>query len=184
MKFDESEVNSIGGQKSEKLCLKSPGEIPSGDSGTNGSVTSNQQVNPVLAAADTSNSKEEEKLAIEKIMSGLYDAHQAFQEEPKELEDNTQYKNQDKDSSANMKNNMESLDSKPAVPEEPVISKEITCSTHLCSNESLEELEVSLFLYLKFGKISLLDSLIKCYAAIVYCRYQTSLNCLLLSVLC
>ncbi|KAL2626069.1 hypothetical protein AAZV13_07G089400 [Glycine max] len=116
MKFDESEVNSIGGQKSEKLCLKSP-------------------------AADTSNSKEEEKLAIEKIMSGLYDAHQAFQEEPKELEDNTQYKNQDKDSSANMKNNMESLDSKPAVPEEPVISKEITCSTHLCSNESLEELE-------------------------------------------
>ncbi|KHN44599.1 nuclear poly(A) polymerase 1-like isoform X1 [Glycine soja] len=141
MKFDESEVNSIGGQKSEKLCLKSPGEIPSGDSGTNGSVTSNQQVNPVFAAADTSNSKEEEKLAIEKIMSGLYDAHQAFQEEPKELEDNTQYKNQDKDSGANMKNNMESLDSKPAVPEEPVISKEITCSTHLCSNESLEELE-------------------------------------------
>ncbi|KAG5022159.1 hypothetical protein JHK85_018501 [Glycine max] len=145
MKFDESEVNSIGGQKSEKLCLKSPGEIPSGDSGTNGSVTSNQQVNPVFAAADTSNSKEEEKLAIEKIMSGLYDAHQAFQEEPKELEDNTQYKNQDKDSGANMKNNMESLDSKPAVPEEPVISKEITCSTHLCSNESLEELEISDF---------------------------------------
>ncbi|KAG4388463.1 hypothetical protein AAZX31_09G162600 [Glycine max] len=141
MKFDESEVNSIGGQKSEKPCLNSPGEIPSGDSGTNGSVTNNQQVNPVLAAADTSNSKEEEKLAIEKIMSGPYDAHQAFPEEPEELEDDTQYKNQDKDSGGNMKNNMESLLSKPAVAEEPVISKEITCSTHLFSNEILEELE-------------------------------------------
>ncbi|RDY11637.1 hypothetical protein CR513_03667, partial [Mucuna pruriens] len=36
---------------------------------------------------------------------------------------------------------MESSDSKPAVAEEPVISKGTNCSTHLCSNEGLEELE-------------------------------------------
>lgn len=139
MKFDEAEVNSMGGQKSEKICLKSPGEIPSGDIGTNGSVTNNQQGNPVLAA--TSNSKEEEKLAIEKIMSGPYEAHQAFLEEPEELEDDTEYRNLVKDSGESMKNNLESSNLKPAVAEVPVMSKETTCSAYLHPNEGLEELE-------------------------------------------
>lgn len=184
MKFDESEVSSMVGLKTEKLCLKTQGEIPYGDSETNGSVTSNQHGNPILAATDTSTFKEEEKLAIEKIMTGPYDAHQAFPEEPEELEDETEYSNQVKDSGGNMKNNhLESSDSKPAVAEELVISKETTCSTHLCSNEGLEELEVSLLLYLKFRKKLLLDSSIKCYAAIANCRYQTSINSLLLPVL-
>lgn len=148
--WDESEVNSIDGQKSKKLCLTSPGEIPPGDSGTNGSVASNQPVNPILAATDISSSKEEEKLAIEKIMSGPYDAHQAFPEEPEELEDDTQYRNQVKDTAGSLKNITESLALKPAVAEEPVVCVETTCSTSLCSNEGSEELEVGLFLYLKF----------------------------------
>ncbi|KAK7314610.1 hypothetical protein VNO77_33137 [Canavalia gladiata] len=142
MKFDEPEVNSMGGQKSEKPCLKPPGEIPSGDSETNGSVTGNQQMNPIVAATDTSNSKEEEKLAIEKIMSGPYEAHQTFAEEPDELEDDLLYRNQVKDYGGNMKSsNLDSSNSKPAAVEEPVISQETTRSTHLCSNEDLEELE-------------------------------------------
>ncbi|XP_027357926.1 nuclear poly(A) polymerase 1 isoform X2 [Abrus precatorius] len=142
MKFDESEVNSMGGQKSEKPCLKSLGEVPSGDCETNGSVTGNQQVNPIVATTDISNSKEEEKLAIEKIMSGPYEAHQTFTEEPDELEDDIVYKNQVKDYGGSMNiSNLESSNSKSAVAEEPVISKETNLSTHLCSNDGLEELE-------------------------------------------
>jgi len=181
IKLDESEVNSIDGQKSKKLCLRSPGEIPSGDSVTDESVPSNQLVNPILAATDMSSSKEEEKLAIEKIMSGPYDAHQAFPEEPEELEDDTQYRNQVKDTGGSMKNVTESLVPKPAVAEEPAVSMKTTCSTSLCSNEDLEELEVGLFLYLKFGK-NLLDSSIE-HAAFVNCRCQNSLTCLPFSVL-
>ncbi|BAU02729.1 hypothetical protein LR48_Vigan10g032300 [Vigna angularis] len=141
IKWDESEVNSSDGQKSKKLCLTSPGEIPPGDSGTNGSVASNQPVNPILAATDISSSKEEEKLAIEKIMSGPYDAHQAFPEEPEELEDDTQYRTQVKDTAGSLENITESLALKPAVAEEPVVYMETTCSNSLCSNEGLEELE-------------------------------------------
>ncbi|XP_061353067.1 nuclear poly(A) polymerase 1-like isoform X2 [Gastrolobium bilobum] len=104
MKFEDSEVNSMGGQKSEKPCLISSGHIPSGNSETNGSVTGNQQMNPILAAVtDTSNSKEEEKLAIEKSMSGRNDVHQAFVEEVDELEDDIEYRNHVKDYDGNMK---------------------------------------------------------------------------------
>ncbi|ESW10387.1 hypothetical protein PHAVU_009G204900 [Phaseolus vulgaris] len=141
IKLDESEVNGIDGQKSKKLCLRSPGEIPSGDSETNGFVTTNQLVNPIIAATDTSSSKEEENLAIEKIMSGPYDAHKSFPEEPEELEDDTRYRNQVKDTGGNIKNNVtESLVPKPGVAEEPIVYME-TSSTRLCSSEGLEELE-------------------------------------------
>ncbi|KAK7354363.1 hypothetical protein VNO80_19823 [Phaseolus coccineus] len=142
IKLDESEVKGIEGQKSKKLCLRSPGEIPSGDSETNGFVTTNQLVNPILAATDTSSSKEEENLAIEKIISGPYDENKSFPEEPEELEDDTQYRNQVEDTGGNIQNNItESLVPKPAVAEEPVVYIETTCSTRLCSSEGLEELE-------------------------------------------
>ena len=39
----------------------------------------------MVAASDTSISKEAEKLAIEKIMSGPYDTHQALPEEATDL---------------------------------------------------------------------------------------------------
>ncbi|XP_057446982.1 nuclear poly(A) polymerase 1-like [Lotus japonicus] len=141
MKFDDSEVSSIGAPKSEKPSGKSIGEIPSGDSETNGLVTGNQQENPILTAPDTSNSKEEEKLAIEKIMSGPYDGRQALAE-PDELEDDNMYPNQVKDHAGDMKSSTcDSLNSKSEVAEEPVISKGTTCSPYLCSNGGLEELE-------------------------------------------
>ncbi|WJX25617.1 Nuclear poly(A) polymerase 1 [Trifolium repens] len=137
MKFDDSEVNSMGGQKSEKPCLKSAGEIPSGDSVPNGSAMHNNQPD----APDTSNTKEEERLAIEQIMSGPYEAHQALAEEPDELED-LGYRNQVNDNGGSVKsNNFDSPNSKFAVAEEQVISKETACSTHSFSNGGLEELE-------------------------------------------
>ncbi|QCE14136.1 poly [Vigna unguiculata] len=99
------------------------------------------KANPIVAATDTCSSKEVENPAIEKIMSGPYDAHQSFPEEPEELEDDTQYRNQVKDTGANIKNNItESLVPKPAMAEEPVVYME-TSSTRLCSCEGLEELE-------------------------------------------
>ncbi|XP_061374559.1 nuclear poly(A) polymerase 1-like isoform X2 [Gastrolobium bilobum] len=142
MKCGDLEVNSMTEQKSEKPDLKSSGESPSSDRETNGSLRSTQ-VNPILTATGTSSSKEAEKLAIEKIMHGPYNAHQAFSEEPDELEDDLEYRNQVKDFGGNMKNsNLDSSNSESAVAAEPVIfKKETTCSTHLYSNGGLEELE-------------------------------------------
>lgn len=157
IKCDDSEANGIGEQKSENPDLKFPGEMLSEKSEINGSGRGSPQVNPILAATDTSGSKEAEKLAIEKIMSGPYDAHQAFQEEPDELEDDLEYGNLVKDGREQMKSSsLDSLTSKSVVAAEPVISnKEMTCSAHLSSNGGLEELEVNLFLCLNFGPLFL-----------------------------
>ena len=149
IKCSDSEVNSMSEQKSEKPDLKSSAESSSRHGETNGSMRTILQVNDMLAATDASSSKEAEKLAIEKIMSGPYDTHQAFPEEPDELEDDLEYRNQVKDFGGNMKNsNLDSSNSTPAVAGEPVITKkETTCSTHLCSNNGgLEELEVTLLI--------------------------------------
>ncbi|XP_045792676.1 nuclear poly(A) polymerase 1-like [Trifolium pratense] len=138
MKFDDSEVNSMGDQKSLKPCLKSAGEIPSGDSVPNGSAMHNKQ----SVAPDTSNTKEDERLAIEQIMSGPYEAHQALAQEPDELEEDLGYRNQVNDNGGSVKsNNFDSPNSKFTVAEEQVISKETICSTHSFSNGGLEELE-------------------------------------------
>lgn len=145
MKLDDSEVNSMGAQKSETPCLKSVDKVPSGDSETNGSAMGNQQV----TAPDISNNKEEERLAIEQIMSGPYDAHQALAEEPDEVEEDLGYKNQVEDNGGSVKNNSDSSNSKFAVVEELVIPKETVCSTHSFSNGGLEELEVNLLFWLK-----------------------------------
>ncbi|KAJ1394203.1 polymerase, nucleotidyl transferase domain [Sesbania bispinosa] len=145
VKCDDAEVNSMSEQKSEKPDLKSSEECPSSsrDRQTNGSVRSNSQVNPILTATATPTSKEAEKLAIEKIVCSPYNAHQTFSEEPDELEDDLEYRNQVKYFGGNMKNsNMDSSNSESAVAAEHLISKkEATCSTHLHSNGGLEELE-------------------------------------------
>ncbi|XWS37623.1 hypothetical protein CRYUN_Cryun19dG0060700 [Craigia yunnanensis] len=47
-----------------------------------------------LVTADASSSKEPEKLAIEKIMSGPYVSHQSFPQELEELEDDLEFRNQ------------------------------------------------------------------------------------------
>ncbi|KAI4350970.1 hypothetical protein L6164_005372 [Bauhinia variegata] len=142
MKYDNSEANKIGDQNSENPELKSPGEIPSQSSKTDGSVKGIPQINPMPVIMDTSNSREAEKLAIEKITSGSYNSHQAFSEEPDELEDDFEYKNQVKDYGGNMNcSSLDSSNSKPVEGAEPVISKEAPCSTHLCTNGHLDELE-------------------------------------------
>ncbi|GAU41108.1 hypothetical protein TSUD_139770 [Trifolium subterraneum] len=138
MKFDDSEVNSMGDQKRQKPCLKLAGEIPSGDNVSNVSAMHNKQPD----APDTSSTKEEERLAIEQIMSGPYEAHQALAQEPDELEEDLGYRNQVNDNGGSVKsNNFASPSSTFAVAEEQVISKETICSTHSCSNGGLEELE-------------------------------------------
>lgn len=174
MKFDDSEVNSISAQKSEKPCLKLVGEIPSGDSQAYGSVMGNQQ----LTAPDASNTKEEERLAIEQIMSGPYEVHQALAEESDELEDDMGYRNQVKDNGGSVKsNNFDISIPKFVVAEEQVIPKETICSTHLFSNGGLDELEVNLLFWLKFRRFSFSDS-IKCYVAIVNSSCQLFMNLL------
>jgi poly(A) polymerase len=105
-------------------------------------------------------------------MSGPYEAHQALAEEPDELEEDLGYRNQVNDNGGSVKsNNFDSPNSKFAVAEEQVISKETACSTHSFSNGGLEELEVILFFCLKFGRFSPSDSSIKYYAAIVNSSY-------------
>ncbi|GLT60385.1 hypothetical protein SLA2020_331530 [Shorea laevis] len=93
------------------------------------------------ATLDTSTSKEAEKLAIEKIMSGPYGAHQASQEELEELEDDFEFKNQAKisegitrcsHSESSTSNAAGALSSNGPVP-----------STGLQSNGGSEELEAA-----------------------------------------
>ncbi|KAE9600246.1 putative polynucleotide adenylyltransferase [Lupinus albus] len=124
MKFDDSEINCMDGQKSEKPC---------GDKKTNGSVRSNQEANHISVAAYISHSRAAENLAARKIMSCPND-----DQVPDELQDNIEYRNQVKDiGGGDMKNSsLDSSNSKSAVAEEQVIFKGTTCS-----NGDLEELE-------------------------------------------
>ncbi|RDY06621.1 Nuclear poly(A) polymerase 1, partial [Mucuna pruriens] len=140
VKCDDSETNSKQGEKPD---LKSSGECPE-DRETSGPERSNLPVNATLAAVDdTSSSKEAEKLAIEKIMCGPYDAHQVFSEEPDELEDDLEYRNQVKDIGGNVKNsNLDSSNLETSVAAEAIIPKETTSATHLYSNGGSEELEL------------------------------------------
>ncbi|KAI4347224.1 hypothetical protein L6164_008054 [Bauhinia variegata] len=139
MKYADTEANKIGDQKSENPESKSPREIFQ-SSDTDRSVKYNTEINSIPAITDTSNSREAEKLAIEKIISGPYHVHQAFPEESNELEDDFEYKNQVKDYKRNM--NSSSLDtsnSKSVEGAEPVVSKEVPYS--ICTNGGLDELE-------------------------------------------
>ncbi|XP_050379116.1 nuclear poly(A) polymerase 1 isoform X2 [Argentina anserina] len=64
-------------------------------------------INSLSVAADASNSKEAEKLALEKIMVGPYVSHQALPEELDELEDDSEERHQVKDFSGNMEPSIE-----------------------------------------------------------------------------
>ncbi|WJX54441.1 Nuclear poly(A) polymerase 1 [Trifolium repens] len=143
VKCDDTEVNSMSEQKSEKPDLNFSAEYPSVDKETNGSEKNNSQINPPLTATDKSSFNEAGKLDIEKITCGPYDAHQVFSGEPDELEDDLQYRNQIKDFGGNLKNgNLDSSNSESPVAAEPVFSqKENSSSTHIYSNGGLEELE-------------------------------------------
>ncbi|KAL3022054.1 hypothetical protein AAZX31_05G227700 [Glycine max] len=154
VKSNDSEINSTSEQQSEKPDLKSSGECP-GDRETNGSVTSNLQVNAALTATDTSSSKEAEKLAIEKIMCGPYDAQQVFSGEPDELEDDLEFRNQVKDFVA----------AKPIIPK-----KETTSATLLYSNGGSEELEVNLLIYHKYRTSAIIFHIYRLFLiAVIVC---------------
>ncbi|XP_058732461.1 nuclear poly(A) polymerase 1-like isoform X1 [Vicia villosa] len=118
------------------------GEYPSGNRNS-GKEKSISEINPLLTTTGASSSKQAEKLGIENITRGPYDAHQVFSEEPDELENDLEYRNKDKDFGGNMKNiSLNSPYSESKVAAEPVFSqKENSSSTHIYSNESLEELE-------------------------------------------
>lgn len=135
VKCDDTELNCM----SEKPDLNFSGECP-GDRETDGSVKSNSQIIPLLAAT--------EKVVIQKIVCGPCEVHQAFPEEPDELEDDLEYRNKVKDFGGNLANiNFDST--KSVVAAEPVFSqKENSSSTHIYSNAGLEELEVNILIYI------------------------------------
>lgn len=94
-------------------------------------------------SADTSSTKEAEKLAIEKIMSGPYVAHQAIPQEFDELEDDPELNNQVKDIGVNTQGR--SVASSTVNASIAATAASINgggTSTALCANGGLEELEV------------------------------------------
>ncbi|CAL5442340.1 unnamed protein product [Camellia sinensis] len=95
----------------------------------------------LLSATDVSSStKEAESLAIEKIMSSPYVAHQAFPEELEELEDDLENRNQVKDLVGNSKDGpMESSTAKEVVTDTSIDGAGPCSGLH--SKGSLEELE-------------------------------------------
>ncbi|KAJ0104505.1 hypothetical protein Patl1_19221 [Pistacia atlantica] len=93
--------------------------------------------------ADTSSMKEAEKLAIEKIMSGPYVAHQAIPQEFDELEDDLELKNKVKDIGVSTQaSSVDSLTVNASVAATVTSINGGGPSTALCSNGGLEELEV------------------------------------------
>lgn len=90
---------------------------------------------------DASSSKEAEKLAIEQIMSGPYVSHQAFPEEPEELEDDLEFRNQVV-SVGNTNNGSQQAPVSDAAGAAPIISSNgAGPSISLHASGSIEELE-------------------------------------------
>ncbi|KAJ4713462.1 Nuclear poly(A) polymerase [Melia azedarach] len=114
-------------------------------SSQNGEMDRPVKVEPLskTLSVDSSNSKEAEKLAIEKIMSGPYDAQQTFPQEVDELDDNLELKNQVKDFGGNTQgSSMESSTVNAAVTAASVTPINAGGpSSASYPNGSLEELE-------------------------------------------
>lgn len=101
----------------------------------------NPGINSLSVGADGSSSKEAEKLALEKIMTGPYVSHQALPEELDELEDDSEDRHQVKGFSGNMKDSHMETSIKSASVAVPVKSSNgAETSTGLHSG-GLEELE-------------------------------------------
>ncbi|KAF2298365.1 hypothetical protein GH714_023279 [Hevea brasiliensis] len=109
----------------------------------------NSQTKDLSATNDAPFSKEAEKLAIEKIMSGPYVTNQTLLQELDELEDDFEYRNQVKDSGVNAKDSSvestsanttaTSLANVPVSP--PVTSSYGAGPSTSCPSGDLEELE-------------------------------------------
>ncbi|XP_024030359.1 nuclear poly(A) polymerase 1 isoform X2 [Morus notabilis] len=150
VKFDSMDMNRLVESQREKSdnnfvdsfkkCENSA-DIPSqnGENEVSSRCSPPTKAVPV-AAVDASSSKEAEKMAIDNIMSGPYDSHQALPEELDELED-FEYRNQAKDfSGSTMDSQVET--SKGNQPAAPITSNTGTGpSTGSYFNGGLEELE-------------------------------------------
>lgn len=135
---EKSENNTPDSLKNIKNLV----EVSSQNGQANGSAKCSPP-NETPSAADTTNSREAENLAIEKIMSGPYVAHQAFPEELDELEDDFESRNQDKDFRGDKKGSpMESSNANAAVAVPVPSTNGSASSSGLYSNGNLEELEV------------------------------------------
>ncbi|CAK7349665.1 unnamed protein product [Dovyalis caffra] len=149
-------IDSLGDLKGEKAENNETGSLNNSQNlagifSQNGELDGMLRCNPpgkVLPANnDTSSSKEAEKLAIDRIMSGPYVAHQALPQELDELEDDFVCTNQGKDSEGAAKGSPaeSSLLNTAAVTNESIVA--VACnngagpSTNLYPNVGLEELE-------------------------------------------
>ncbi|KAG6672939.1 hypothetical protein I3842_16G084400 [Carya illinoinensis] len=147
-KMDTHRVEESGKEKSENDIPDSLGnitnvvEVSSQNGQPNVSVRCNSP-NKNPPADDAASSRETEKLAIEKILSGPYGAHQAVPEELDELKYDFEYRNQDKDIREKLKGgHLESLTENTAVSVPVTSSNGSASSCGLYSNGNLEELEV------------------------------------------
>ncbi|KAL0535559.1 hypothetical protein IC582_029894 [Cucumis melo] len=122
--------------------LENLADVSSQNNGDHGSMGVNPSKNVSDTAADTSNCKEAEKLAIQKILSDSYDSHQDFPCEPEELED-FDYNKQAKDFGATKQGSpmMSSVANTSPVVLPTVSCNEARQSSSSYSNGGLEELE-------------------------------------------
>ncbi|KAL3512211.1 hypothetical protein ACH5RR_024928 [Cinchona calisaya] len=133
----EKVEDNMGNGLANPICLP---QVPS-QSG--GEFDASLRLDQCSSAASKSlSSKEAEKLAVEKMMSGLYAAHQAFPEELDLLEDNPEYKNQAKISGGSMKgSSKESSTTKGSLLVSLATSTTAGSCSSLQSSGKVEELE-------------------------------------------
>lgn len=151
IKGDSVDVNMLDNTRKEKVehntghgltNLSNSVEVPQNGE-VDGSLRCTEPIKPLPSSGGSSSSKEAEKIAIEKIMSGPYVSHQAFPEELDELEDDVEYRDQVKNLTGSTQGSS-TESSKANVAEEPLTttSGSVPC-TNLSPNGGLEELEVS-----------------------------------------
>lgn len=138
---DDNYVNGLGNS--------SLSEIPSQNDDIDRPVKCNP---PTIAlSADTPNSKEAEKVAIEKMMSGPYGAHQASQRELDEIDDDFELGNQVKEFAGKTQDSpRESYSENTAILGAVTSLSNASTSPLLPNTSLLEELEVFSANFLKF----------------------------------
>ncbi|XVF12270.1 hypothetical protein REPUB_Repub08aG0101100 [Reevesia pubescens] len=92
--IDRTKEKAESNMENSLINSSSVEELSSHNGEVDGSLRCSPPNKGFLVTADASSSKEAEKLAIEKIMSGPYVSHQAFPQELEELEDDLEFRNQ------------------------------------------------------------------------------------------
>lgn len=153
-KADNNETESLNNSQNLAGIFAQNGEL-------DGILRCNLPGKGLPANNDTSSSKEAEKLAIDKIMSGPYVAHQALPQELDELEDDFVYTNQGKGSEWAAKGSpVESSMSNTAVEQTNESIAAVACSNgagpsaYLYPNGGSEELEPAELMAPLFNGIS------------------------------